>query len=92
MTTRPNPEHFSNRHKDTLKKLFEHPTSYNIEWREVASLFESIGTAEHRHDGKFKVTLGSNSEVFERPKGKDVDIEEIVVLRKMLREAGYGAE
>jgi len=85
-------EHLSNNHKDTLRKLFEHPTSHNIEWREVVSLLEAVGTTERRHDGKIKVTLGPYSQVLERPRDKDVDTEEIVVLRRMLRQAGYGAE
>ena len=92
MTTHPESAHLSNRHRDTLQKLFEHPTSHNIEWREIVSLLEAIGNTERRHDGKIKVTLGPSSQVLERPKGKDVDADEIVALRKMLRQAGYGTE
>jgi hypothetical protein len=94
MTNHEHPEsgHLSNNHRDTLRKLFEHPTSHNIEWREIVSLLEAVGTTERRHDGKIKVTLGPYSQVLERPRDKDVDAEEIVVLRRMLREAGYGAD
>ena len=75
-----------------MRKLFEHPPSHNVEWREVVSLLEAVGTTEHRKDGKLKVTLGSHSRVLERPKNKDVGEEEIVDLRKLLREAGYAVE
>lgn len=84
--------HLDHRHRDTLRKLFEHPPSHNVEWREVVSLLKAVGTAEHRKDGKLKVTVGTNSRVLERPKGKDVDEQEIVDVRTLLREAGYGGE
>ena len=31
--------------RDTVKRLFAHPASGNIEWREVRSLLESVGSA-----------------------------------------------
>jgi hypothetical protein len=34
------------------------------------------------------VTIGSETEVFDRPHGKDVDVHELVDLRRMLRNAG----
>ena len=41
------------------------------------------------HNGKFKVTLGSEIEVIERPRGKDVDTQMIVDLRRMLTGPGF---
>jgi hypothetical protein len=41
--------------------------------------------------GKFKVTLGSETEVLERPRGKDIDVQMVVDLRRMLSSAGLGA-
>lgn len=90
MTTRPESEHLSNRHRDTLQKIFEHPTSHNIEWREVLSLLEAVGSVEKRHDGKFEVRSGPDTVVLERPRNKDIDTQEVVDLRRMLRDAGYG--
>ena len=37
--------HLNNHHRDTVEKIFSHPTSRNIEWRQVLSLLETIGTA-----------------------------------------------
>jgi hypothetical protein len=58
------PEHFSGRHRDTLLEIFQHPTSHNIEWPDVISLLEATGSVDERHDGKFRVRLGSETEVF----------------------------
>ena len=79
----------SNRHRDTLEKIFTHPSSDNIEWREVLSLLEAVGTVTEEHNGKVKVTLGSETEVFQPPHDKDVDKQMIVDLRRMLTNAGF---
>ena len=80
------------RHRDTLKRLFAHPASGNIEWREVRSLLESIGAVSETRDGGLKVTLGGETEVLHRPHGKDVGEQMVVDLRRMLRHAGYAAQ
>jgi hypothetical protein len=83
------PEHLNNRHRDTLLQIFQHPTSHNIEWPAVLSLLESVGSVEQHHDGKYKVTLGTETEVFNPPKHKDVDVQQVIDLRRMLTSAGY---
>jgi hypothetical protein len=79
----------NNRHRDTVEKIFSHPASSNIEWREVLSLVEAIGTVSARHDGKLEVTLGPETEVLRPPHGKDVDVQMVVDLRRMLKQAGF---
>jgi hypothetical protein len=81
--------HLNNHHRDTLEKIFQHPTSHNIEWLDVISLLETVGTVVESHDGKFVVTLGSETETFVRPNHKDVDVQTVVDLRRMLHGAGY---
>jgi hypothetical protein len=76
------------RHRDTVEKIFSHPASGNVEWRQVLSLLEEVGTVAEEHNGKVRVTLGPESEVLHRPRGKDVDEQMIVDLRRMLRQAG----
>jgi hypothetical protein len=78
----------SNRHRDTLEKIFTHPSSGNIEWREVRSLFDAVGTVIEEHNGKVKVTLGSETGVLQPPRDKDIDKQLIVDLRRMLTNAG----
>jgi hypothetical protein len=87
--TSPQPEHLDGRHRDTLRRIFEHPTSHNIEWHEVRSLLEAVGTVTVHHDGKVAVTVGSEREFLEPPVGKDIDDQMVVDLRRMLRGAGY---
>ena len=87
--TSPEPEHLDGRHRDTLRQIFEHPTSHNIEWHAVTSLLEAVGTVTVRHDGKVAVKMGSELEFLEPPAGKDVDAQMVVDLRRMLTNAGY---
>src|SRR6185503_6279540 len=54
--------HLSSHHRNTVEKIFRHPASGNIEWRQVVSLLEEIGTVRHEHNGKLKVTLGPETE------------------------------
>ena len=76
-------------HADTVEKIFSHPSSGNVEWRQVLSLLEAVGTVTERHNGRLEVTVGEETEVFDPPKGKDVDTQMIVDLRRMLTGAGF---
>ena len=81
-----------NHHRDTLERIFSHPSSGNIEWRQVRSLLEAVGTVTEEHDGKLEVTLGPETETLHRPHGKDIDQQMIVDLRRMLRAAGLDGD
>ncbi len=83
------PVHLNNHHIDTLSVIFAHPVSHNIRWVDVLSLLQAAGEVVENHDGKFKVTLGPETEVFERPRHKDIDTQMVVDLRRMLRNAGF---
>ena len=85
------PEHLNPHQEDTLLQIFQHPTSHNIEWHAVLSLLEAAGSVEPRHDGKYLVQVGGESVVLVRPKHKDIDVQQVVDLRRMLTAAGYGA-
>jgi len=89
MTSGLEPEHLDNRHRDTLREIFRHPTSHNIEWHAVLSLLEAVGTVTVRHDGKVVVKLGPEQEFLDPPTGKDIDEQMVVDLRRMLGNAGY---
>jgi len=90
MSSTSEPAHLNNNQRDTLLQVFQHPTSHNIEWPAVLSLLEAVGTVEERHDGKFHVRIGAETEVFTRPRRKDIDVQQIIDLRRMLTNAGYG--
>ena len=83
------PEHLGNHQRDTLLQVFQHPTSRNINWLDVLSLLDAVGTVEQRHDGKYLVNVGAESEVFARPKHKAIDIQQVIDVRRMLTDAGY---
>jgi hypothetical protein len=75
-------------HKTTLEKILRHPASGNIEWRQVRSLLDAVGATTEEHNGKVKVTLGGETEVLQPPRGKDIDTQMIVDLRRMFKRAG----
>ena len=89
MTSSPGAPHLDNRHRNTLRQIFQHPVSHNIEWHAVISLLEAVGTVEVRNDGKVAVKVGSDAAFLEPPVGKDVDAQMVVDLRRMLSSAGY---
>jgi hypothetical protein len=75
-------------HRATLERIFRHPAGGNIEWRQVLSLLEAVGTVTEEHNGNVKVVLGEETEVLRPPREKDIDKDMIVDLRRMLRHAG----
>ncbi|MBM3686742.1 MAG: type II toxin-antitoxin system HicA family toxin [Actinobacteria bacterium] len=83
------PIHLNNHHLNTLTAIFSHPTSHNIRWADVISLLEHVGDVDERHDGRLKITVGAETEVFDRPRHKDIDTQMVVDLRRMLRNAGF---
>jgi hypothetical protein len=89
MASTSGPEHLSGHHRATLRKLFQHPVSHNIEWRAVVSLLEAVGSVQQR-EGKVAVTVGPETTFFDVPEHKDVDIDTVVDLRHLLAAAGYG--
>ena len=89
MSSASEPVHLSNHHRTTLRQIFEHPVSHNIEWHAVTSLLDAIGTVEVHHDGQVSVRVGSESAFFTHPTGKDIDEQMVLDLRRMLSQAGY---
>ena len=89
MSSTSGPGHLSGHHRDTLVQIFEHPTNHNVEWHDVVSLLEAVGSIEQRHDDMFLFRLGSETQVFKRPKDKDIDAQQLVDLRRVLTSAGY---
>jgi hypothetical protein len=74
-----------------MRQIFQHPVSHNIEWNAVISLLNAVGSAVEQHGGKVAVTIGSQTEFFDPPAGKDIDAQAVVDLRRMLTDAGFSA-
>jgi hypothetical protein len=79
-------------HRATVAKIFNHPTSHNIQWHDVLSLLNKVATVAEEHDGRYKVTLGTETQTFDVPRHHDLDEQQIVDLRRMLRGAGITPE
>jgi hypothetical protein len=77
----------SHHHRETLDRIFAHPTSGNVEWRQVRSLLEAVGTVTDEHSGKVVVQLEGDRRTLHVPKEKDVDESMIRELRDMLANA-----
>jgi hypothetical protein len=75
-------------HRDTVEQIFARPSSGNVEWHRVRSLLDEVATVTEQHNGKLRVSLGGETELLERPRGKDVDVQMLVDLRRMLTHAG----
>jgi hypothetical protein len=88
----PGPAQLSSHHHDTLQQIFRHPTGHNIEWHDVLSLLEAVAVVREGHDGRYIVTLGGETETIDRPKHKDIDVQLVIDLRRMLRVAGYDTQ
>ena len=84
--------HLDHHHRRTAEAILSHPVSHNIEWRDVISLLEAIGDVSEAHNGKFKVSVGGETETLSRPSGKDIGEQMVVDLRRMLGAAGITAE
>jgi hypothetical protein len=87
MTTEP--EHLNSHQRHTLLQILQHPVGHNIEWRSILLLLDAVGSVEEHREGRFLVTIGAETETFDRPKGKDIEVQQVVDLRRMLKNAGY---
>lgn len=75
-------------HERTLGMLFEHPTSHNIEWRDVIHMLDSIGaTADGGHDG-LRATVNGKTVVFHHAYQKALTDDQVHQMRHFLRDAG----
>ncbi|HEY1829352.1 MAG TPA: hypothetical protein VGG38_03815 [Acidimicrobiales bacterium] len=88
----PEPVHLSGHHRDTVAQIFQHPAGHNIEWQAVVSLLGAVAKVEETQNGKLRVTLGDETQTFDPPHHKDIESQQVVDLRRMLKGAGYGPE
>ncbi len=79
-------------HRATVEKIYQHPVSHNIQWHDVLSLLESVAQVSEGHDGKYKVTLGPETETLDAPRGHDIDEQMVIDLRRMLKGAGITSD
>jgi hypothetical protein len=73
-------------HRVTLTKVFEHPIGHNIQWHDVLSLAKAVGSAEELKDGRYAITIGEETHNFVTR--RDLDEQQVIDVRHMLRDAG----
>ena len=84
------PNKVSGRHRDTLRQIFVHPMSHNVEWRAVVALLNEVAPVRE-HEDKVEVTAADRTVVLKRPRTKDVAPDELVEVRHLLESLGYGS-
>ena len=70
------------------EKIYNHPVSHNIQWHDVLSLLQNVAVVTEGVDGRCTVTLGSETETFDAPRHHEIEEQQVVDLRRMLRGAG----
>jgi hypothetical protein len=79
-------------HHRTLGMVYDHPTSHNIEWKDVIHMLNQLGTTEHvGHDG-LKATVNGKTVVFHGTHYKTLNDEQVREMRKYLYEVGLQPE
>ena len=79
-------------HRATLAKIFNHPVGHNIQWHDVLSLLQSVAVVTEESDSRYTVKLGTETETFDAPRHHDINEQQVVDLRRMLRGAGITPE
>jgi hypothetical protein len=79
-------------HRGTVDRLFRHPASHNIQWHDVVSLLQRVGSVTETHKNRYTVTLGEETYTFDATKSRDLSEEQIVDLRRMLTHDGITPE
>lgn len=75
-------------HLVTAERILSHPTGHNIEWREAAAMLAELDAISEESNGRYVVRLGGEYQVFDRSRGKDLDVQQVVDLRRMLQAEG----
>ncbi len=72
-------------HQRTFDRIFQHPISHNLEWRDVHALLEEMGDVAKEHNGSLKVTRNGQTLVLHPTSKKDVaEMNEIMAIRHFL--------
>lgn len=84
--------HLNHHHQVTVEGIFRHPVGHNVEWHDVLSLLEKVGTVVEKGNGRFTVTVGAETETFDEPRHHDVDVQQVLDVRRMLQGVGITPE
>ena len=78
----------SGSHRRTFDRIFQHPISHNLEWRDVHALLGEWGDVEKEHNGNLKVTRNGQTFLLHQTSKKDVaEMDEVMALRHFLEKS-----
>src|SRR5476651_866114 len=76
----------------TYDRIFQHPVSHNLEWRDVHSLLGHLGQASEEANGNLRVTRNGQLLVLHAQRTKDVaSVDELMELRHFLERSETAA-
>jgi len=76
----------SGAHLRAYEKIFRHPISHNLTWREVRGLFAHLGEVVEEPNGHLTVTCNGETVVLHPSVGKEVgEVEELMKIRRFLK-------
>jgi hypothetical protein len=79
-------------HQRTFDRIFQHPISHNLEWRDVHALLGEMGKLTKEHNGSFKVTRNGQILLLHPTSKKDVtEMGELMSLRHFLERSESAA-
>ncbi len=53
-------------------QVFQHPITHNLEWKDVRTLFESLGEVQDEKNSNVKVSIAGQTIVFDSPTHSDI--------------------
>jgi hypothetical protein len=72
-------------HSRTYDRIFQHPISHNLEWRDVHALLGKLGEVAEERNGNLKITRNGRLLVLHAPRNKDIaEMNDIMTLRHFL--------
>jgi len=76
------------KHQKTLERIFSHPVSANIKWKDIEALFSTLGAELIEREGsRIEVFLFKEVRVYHRPHPiPDTDKGAVASIRKWLKE------
>ena len=80
--------HLNHKQMNVLEKVYAHPVAHNLTWHDVRTLLDAVGEVEEKHNGSLRITIAGQVEVFDPNHGKDLTVEQVVDLRRMLTAGG----
>lgn len=82
-TTKTPPLHGS--HLRTYERIFQHPLSHNLEWREVRTMLGRLGEVNEESNGHVAVVRNGHTLSLHRSHSKDItDVHELMEIRHFL--------